>query len=165
MENLEIIIEDFPKIELDKLVYNELKVSSSEVKSSHFYDHNSGSDIEFYQIKSFSDVLSPIGTGNLYLKQLEIGSQVNDVMIIFSFNEDVGDVTFNFSENELYEGERLEVRQKAEKILEYLTVIKDKFNIPKIRFGFEPATDDDTCLVELGEEEFNLEDAVDLMFR
>ncbi|MEK5061900.1 hypothetical protein ACFSVM_00755 [Paenibacillus shunpengii] len=115
MENMEIILEDFPKVELDKLVYNELEVSSSEVKSSHFYDHNSGSDIKFYQIKSFSDVLSPIGTGNVYLKQLEIGSQLNDVMIIFSFNEDVGGVTFNFSENELYEGKSLEVRQKVKK--------------------------------------------------
>ncbi|GIO32251.1 hypothetical protein J2TS6_33920 [Paenibacillus albilobatus] len=165
MENLEIILEDFRKDELDKLVSDELKLNSSEVKSSHFFDNNSGEDIEFHHIKSFRDVLSPIGTGNVFLNQIEIGCTLKDVMIIFSFDRDIGDITFNFSESELYEGESSDVRLKAKKILESLLVLKDKFDIPKIRIGFEPASDDDSCLVEIGQEVVNLQSVVELILR
>lgn len=165
MENLEIILEDFRKDELDKLVSGELKINSSEIRSSHFFDNNSGTDIEFHQIKSLWEVLSPIGTGNVFLSQMEIGCSLKDVMIIFSFDKEFGDITINFSENELYEGKSSDVRQKAQKLLESLVVLKDKFNIPKIRIGFEPATDDDTCLVEIGQEKVDIESTLELILR
>ncbi|WMT41983.1 hypothetical protein RE628_05965 [Paenibacillus sp. D2_2] len=163
MEKFEIILEDFRKDELDKLISDELKINSSEVKSSHFFDNNSGADIEFHQIKSFKDVLSPIGTGNVFLNHMEIGCSLKDVMMIFSFDKEFGDITFNFSENELYEGKSSDVRLKAKKILESLVGLKEKFDIPKIRIGFEPASDDDTCLVEIGQEAVELESAVELI--
>ncbi len=165
LENLEIILEDFRKEELYKLVFDEFKISSSEVKSSHFFDSNTKTDIEFYQIESLSDVLSPTGTGNVLLNQLELGFSLKDVMIIFSFDKEYGNITINFSENELFEGENSSVRLKAKKILEALLVIKDKFNIPKIRIGFEPASDDDTCLLEIDYEAVDLESVVDLILK
>ncbi|MFE9275769.1 hypothetical protein ACQKLN_08925 [Paenibacillus glucanolyticus] len=165
LENLEIILEDIRKNELDRLVSDELKINSSEVKSSHFFDNISGADFEFHQIKSLMDVLSPIGTGNVFLNQMEIGCSLKDVMIIFSFDEEFGDITFNFPENELFDGKSSDVRLKAKKILESLVVLRDKFDIPKIRIGFEPASDDDTCLVEIGREAVDLESAVELIFR
>lgn len=163
MENLEIILEDFRKDELDNLISDGLKINTAEVKSSHFFDSNSGADIEFHQIKSFRDVLSPTGTGNVFLNQLEIGCSIKDVMIIFSFDKEFGDITFNFSENELYEGKSSDVRLNVKKILETLVGLKDKFNIPNIRIGFEPASDDDTCLVKIGQEVVDLESAVELI--
>ncbi|XMB28298.1 hypothetical protein PaeBR_08645 [Paenibacillus sp. BR2-3] len=165
MENLEIILEDFRKDELDKLVFDELKIKSSEVKSSHFFDNSSEEDIEFHQIKSFQEVLSPVGTGNVFLNQIDIGCSLKDVMIIFSFNKDSGDITFNFSESELFEGKSSEVRLKAMKIVESLVGLKGKYDIPKIRIGFEPATDDDSCLVEIGQDEVDLERAVEQILR
>lgn len=90
LENLGIILEDFRKDELDKLISDELKINSSEVKSSHIFDNNSGAEIEFHQIKSFKDVLSPIGTGNVFLNQIEIGCSLKDVMVIFSFYKEFG---------------------------------------------------------------------------
>ncbi|WP_410514444.1 hypothetical protein [Paenibacillus sp. BR2-3] len=165
LENLEIILEDFRKDELDKLVFDELKIKSSEVKSSHFFDNSSEEDIEFHQIKSFQEVLSPVGTGNVFLNQIDIGCSLKDVMIIFSFNKDSGDITFNFSESELFEGKSSEVRLKAMKIVESLVGLKGKYDIPKIRIGFEPATDDDSCLVEIGQDEVDLERAVEQILR
>ncbi|WIV19804.1 hypothetical protein QPK24_03425 [Paenibacillus polygoni] len=161
LENVEIILEDFRKDELDKLISDELNIDLVEVKSSHFFDNKSGADIEFHQIKSFKDVLSPIGTGNVFLKQMEIGCSLKDVLIIFSFDEEIGDITFNFSENELYEGKSSDVRLNVKKILETLVDLKDKFNIPNIRIGFEPASDDDTCLVKIGQEVVDFESAVE----
>ncbi|EHB62700.1 hypothetical protein [Paenibacillus lactis] len=160
MENLEIIFENFRKDQLDKFVFDELKINSYEVKSSHFFDSNRQEDIEFHQIKSIEELLSPVGTGNVLLEQIEIGSILNDVMIIFSFDNDSGDITFNFSESELFEGNVSEIKLKAMKIVESLISLKDKYDITKIRIGFEPATDDDSCLVEIGTEKVDLERAV-----
>ncbi|MFE3577665.1 hypothetical protein [Lysinibacillus sp. NPDC059133] len=165
MENLEIILEDFRKDELDKLVFEELKISSPEIKSSHFFDKNSGDDIEFHQIKSFQEILTPLGTGNVFLNQIEIGCSLNNVMIIFSFDKDIGDITFNFSERELLVDERTEIKLKAKKIVESLLVLKDKYNIPKIRIGFEPASDDDSCLLVIGQEAIDLESAIEQILR
>lgn len=165
MENLEIILEDFRKSELDKFIFEGLKINLSEVKTSHFFDNSSEEDIEFHQIKSFSKVLSPVGTGNVFLDQIQIGCILKDVMIIFSFDKDSGDITFNFSENDLFKGEISEVKLKALKILEYLVGLKGEYNIPKIRLGFEPATDDDSCLVEIGQDDVDLEKAVEQILR
>ena len=165
MENLEIILEDFRKEELDKLVFDELKISSSEVKSSHFFDNGSEEDIEFHQIKSFQEILSPIGTGNVFLNQIEIGCSLKDVMVIFSFDKDYGDITFNFSESELFEGKSSGVRMKTMKIVGFLVALKRKFDILKIRIGFEPASDDDSCLMEIGQDAVDLEIAVEQILR
>lgn len=163
LENLEIILEDFRKDELDNLIFHELKINLTEIKSSHFFDNNSGADIEFHQIKSFKEVLSPSGTGNVFLNQLELGCCIKDVVIVFSFDKEFGDITFNFSENEIYEGKGTDVRLNIKKILETLVSLKDKFNIPNIRIGFEPASDDDTCIVNIGKGKFDLESAVELI--
>lgn len=165
MENLEIILEDFRKDELDKLVFEELKITSLDVKSSHFFDKNNGEDVEFHQIKSFQEILSPIGTGNVFLNQIGIGCRLNNVMTIFSFDEDVGEITFNFSERELFLGERTEIKLKAKKIVESLLVLKEKYDIPKIRIGFEPASDDDSCLVVIGQEAVDLESTIKQILR
>ncbi|AIQ53435.1 hypothetical protein [Paenibacillus sp. FSL R7-0331] len=165
MENLEIILEDFRKDELDRLIFEELRITSSEVKSSHFFDKNNGEDIEFHQIKSFQAILSPIGTGNIFLNQIGIGCSLNNVMTIFSFDEDVGEITFNFSERELFVGERTEIKLKARKIVESLLVLKEKYDIPKIRIGFEPASDDDSCLVVIGQKKVDLESTIEQIWR
>lgn len=165
MENLEIILEDFRKDELDKLVFEELKITSSEVKSSHFFDKNNEEDIEFHQIKSFQEILFPIGTGNVFLNQIEIGCSLNNVMTIFSFDEYVGEITFNFSERELFVGERTEIKLKAKRIVESLLVLKEKYDIPKIRIGFEPASDDESCLVVIGQEAVDLESTIEQILR
>lgn len=163
IENLEIILENFKKNELDNFIFHELKINPTEVKSSHFFDNNRGSDIEFHQIKSLNKVLSPSGTGNVFLNQLELGCRIKDVVIVFSFDEQLGDITFNFSENELFEG--TDARLNIKKTLETLISLKDKFNIPTIRIGFEPASDDDTCIVKIGREKFDLESAVELILK
>ncbi|KOS61806.1 hypothetical protein FJQ98_18585 [Lysinibacillus agricola] len=165
MENLEIILEDFRKDELNKLVFEELLISSPEVKSSHFFDKNSGDNIEFHQIKSYQEILTPLGTGNVFLNQIEIGCSLNNVMIIFSFDKDTGDITFNFSERELLVGARTEIKLKSKKIVESLLVLKDKYDIPKIRIGFEPASDEDSCLLVIGQEAIDLESAIEQILR
>lgn len=161
MENLEIILVDFQKDELDKLVFDELRINPSIVKSSHFFDNNKQKDIKFHQIKSVKELLSPVGTGNVFLKHIDIGCSLNNVLVIFSFDNDSGDITFNFAESELFDSQSSEIKFKLMKMLKFLAPLQDKYNIPKIRFGFEPATDSDTCLVEISKEKVDLERVVE----
>ncbi|MGN7411114.1 hypothetical protein [Paenibacillus sp. SAF-068] len=152
MESLEIILIDFNKNNLNQFIKNELNIQVDQIKSSHFYDNYSENDIKFQQIKSFKEVLSPKGTGNILLSQLNLGHTFDDVMIVFSFDEESGDIVMNFPEKELFSGENPETMLKAQKLIEYILNIKNKYAIEKVRIGYEPAMDDDTCLVEIDKE-------------
>ncbi|GIP46335.1 hypothetical protein J45TS6_47940 [Paenibacillus sp. J45TS6] len=165
MDNLEIILVDLIKDELDKMVFEEFKINVLEVKSSHFFDNNSKDDIVFHQINSFQEILSPIGTGNIFLSHLEIGYIIKDVMVVFSFDKDYGDITINFPENELFAVDRSVQKQRAYKLVEFLLRLRDKYNIAKVKIGFEPASDDDTCLVTIEEEVDDLERIIEKIIR
>ncbi|WP_256984536.1 MULTISPECIES: hypothetical protein [Paenibacillus] len=156
MESLEIILIDFNKNKLDQFIKNGLNIQAERIKSSHFYDNRSENDIEFQQIESLEEILSPKGTGNILLSQLNLGHTFNDVMIVFSFDEESGDIVMNFPEEELFSGENSETLLKAQKLIEYILDIKKKYAIEKVRIGYEPAMDDDTCLVEIDKEITNM---------
>ncbi|WP_458125440.1 hypothetical protein [Paenibacillus sp. Z3-2] len=86
------------------------------------------------------------------MSQLNLGHTFNDVMIVFSFNEESGDIVINFPEEELFSGENPETMLKAQKLIEYILNFKNKYAIEKVRIGYEPAMDNDTCLVEINKE-------------
>ncbi|AIK35721.1 hypothetical protein BG07_4457 [Bacillus pseudomycoides] len=73
MENLEIILTDFNKRKIDKLIYGELKLSTLRLESSHFYNNISEKDLDFSQVKNIKEILSPKGTGNIFLEELKLG--------------------------------------------------------------------------------------------
>ncbi|WP_306821956.1 hypothetical protein [Paenibacillus sp. BGI2013] len=156
LESLEIILIDFNKNRLDPFIKNDLNIQADQIKSSHFYDNRSENDIEFQQIESLEEVLSSKGTGNMLYSQLNLGHTFNDVMIVFSFDEESGDIVINFPEEELFSGENPETMLKAQKLIEYILDIKNKYAIEKVRIGYEPAMDDDTCLVEIDKETMNM---------
>lgn len=152
MERLEVILIDFNKNNLDPFIKNDLNIQVERIISSHFYDNRSENDIEFQQIESLENFLSPKGTGNILLSQLNLSHTFNDVMIVFSFDEESGDIVINFPEEELFSGENPETMLKAQKLIEYILNIRNKYSIEKVRIGYEPAMDDDTCLVEIDKE-------------
>ena len=155
MESLEIILIDFNKNNLDRFIKNDLNIQLDHIKSSHFYDNRSENDIEFQQIESLEEILSPKGTGIILFSELNLGHTFNDVMIVFSFDEEFGDIVMNFPEEELFSGENSETTLNAQKLIEYILDIKNKYAIEKVRIGYEPAMDDDTCLVEIDKETTN----------
>ncbi|WP_440116692.1 hypothetical protein [Paenibacillus sp. QZ-Y1] len=149
MESLEIILIDFNKNNLDQFIKNELNIQVDQIKSSHFYDNHNKSDIEFQQIESVKAILSPKGTGNLLLSELNLGYTISDALIVFSFDEESGDIVMNFPERELYTGGKSETALQAQKMVEFILDMMKKYEIEKVRIGFEPAIDEDTCLVEI----------------
>ena len=160
MENLEIILIDFSKSNLDQFIKEDLNIQLNQIRSSHFYDNSRGEDTVFQDITSFEEILSPKGTGNLFLSNLNLGRTFHDVMIVFSFDEQYGDMTMNFPEEEFYNGGKSETTLRAEGLIRYIFDLMDKYKIKKVRVGYEPATDDDTCLVEINNETKNFKDIV-----
>ncbi len=103
------------------------------------------------------EILSPKGTGNIVLEQLQLGITLKDVVIVFSFDEEYGDIVFNFPESEIFVDDKKEVKSRFEKLVNYLVKLKMKYDIPKVIIGYEPADDEDTMLIELNVNALNLE--------
>lgn len=165
MENLEIIYYDIDKGKIDKFFSDSLNIKASDIKSSQFYDNSSDQDMEFHQVKSLSRILSPVGTGSIVLKQLNHGITLEDVVIVLSFNEKDGEVVFNFPENNLFAGDTETINYKCRILIEYLTTLMEKYDVRKTRIGYEPASDDDTCLIELTDNKLDVESAVQKLLR
>ncbi|KOO43034.1 hypothetical protein [Priestia koreensis] len=149
MENLEIIFTDFNKGKIDKLIYEELKLSTLKLKSSHFYDNISEKDLDFSEVKNIEEVLSPKGTGNIFLEELKLGILLKNVVIVFSFDEQYGDIVFNFPKNEILTDETHDHKLRLKQLVYFLVNLKKNYDIPKIIIGYEPATDKDTLLIEI----------------
>ena len=160
MENLEIILCDFNKREIDKLVYNELKLSTIKIKSSHFYDNISEKDLEFFQVKNIEGILSPKGTGNILLEELRLGILLKNVLIVFSFDEQYGDIVFNFPEKEILKDRWDDNKLRLKKLVRFLVDLRKSYDIPKILIGYEPATDEDTKLIEINNEAINYDKVI-----
>lgn len=149
MENLEIILTDFNKRKIDKLIYEELKLSTLKVSSSHFYNNTLEKDLTFSQVGNIEEVLAPKGTGNILLEELQLGILINNVLIVFSFDEQDGDILFNFPESEILKNDMDDNKLRLEKLVHFLVILQEKYEIPKVIIGYEPANDEDSLLMEI----------------
>ncbi|ATO37715.1 hypothetical protein GTID1_11240 [Geobacillus thermodenitrificans] len=164
MENVEIILSDFKKEKLEALIYEKLQLTKLRIQSSHFYDPNLQRDIEFSEVKNIKELLSPKGTGHVVLEQLPLGISLKNVVIVFSFDEEYGDIVFNFPKSELFVADKNEVKLKFAKLVDYLMNLKMKYDISKGIIGYEPAYDEDTMLIEWDDDPPHLEEVLDALF-
>ncbi|GKV54999.1 hypothetical protein NCCP2222_09460 [Sporosarcina sp. NCCP-2222] len=160
MENLEIILTDFNKKDINKLVYDEFNLASLKIISSHFYDRKLKKDLVFSRVKDVEEILSPTGTGNVLIEELQLGIPLKDIMIVFSFNELKGDIVLNFPANEIVNRYEEDGELKIKILIHYLFALKKGFNIPKIVLGYEPATDEDCVLIEIGNDDSNYDQEI-----
>lgn len=160
MENIEIILIDINKRKINKLINEELKLSTFKFKSSHFFDNISEKDMDFSQVKNIEEILSPKGTGNIFFEELELGISLKNVVIVFSFDEEYGDIVFNFPESEILKNKTHESKLRLEKLLEFLVELKKNYDIPKVIIGYEPA-DEDALLIEINKTVSNYDKEID----
>lgn len=165
MENMEIILSDMNKGKINTFLNRDFKIKSLNVKSSHFYDNKKKMDLTLLDVEDFEYILSPIGTGNIVLEKLDLGIEINDVVIILSFDEVLGDIVINFPESEVLSNEYEEIQRKLLDIITYTMNLKEKYNIPKVIFGYEPATSPDSMLLELTNNMVNYEKEIDKLIQ
>ncbi|SFT03176.1 hypothetical protein [Marininema halotolerans] len=139
MEYIEVLICDVRKDNIDELVFNDIIMDRSAIKNSHFYDKMKEEDLELDDILSLKNVLSPFGTGSMFVNTLTIGSiLIHDVSIVISFDEVYGDIVFQFPEKEvLDEGGEID-KQRCKEITEYFLFLMNKYNFDSVKLGYDP---------------------------
>ena len=147
-DNFEIIFNNFKRINIDNLIYEYFKISNIVIVNSHFYDEEADRDLEFSDIKSISEYFIKSRNACFSIKTLELGILLSDVVILINSDNENGEIVINFPVDTLFSGIKKEVGNKCEKILNCIREIKEKYNFETLIMGFEPATDDDMCLVK-----------------
>ncbi len=160
-----MILENFNTQQLDQFIFEELQCHRLHIKQSHFFDQGNMKDIEFHQVKSVQAILSPFGTGTILLDRLNLGYIVHNVLVLLACNEKSVEITLHFAEDELFGDDHSAVILNIQNILSFAIALKMKFEIPNIKIGYEPAQDEDCCLVEIIEDEIDLEQMTELMLR
>lgn len=145
MNNVEIIIENVHRKDLDEIVFKHLHIDKQKAVSSHFYDKVNKRDIDFNMLSTLEDVFSVPGTGNIYMNEVVLGYCIHDVMVVISFDEDLGDIVINFKESELLRSSDNDYMLFFNK----LQLIITQYDIDAIVIGYEPATDIDMQLIAL----------------
>lgn len=149
VENIEIILFDFEKIDLPNLIYKEFNLLNKKIVSSHFYDSVLGKDVSFSEVKDIKQILSSRGTGNLVLNELELGVPVEDIVLVLSFDEKVGDIVLNFPEHFLFPTKQTHDKANLKEVANYLMKLQSTYSMSKAIIGYEPATDEDSRLIEI----------------
>ncbi len=165
-ENIEVILINVPKELVDIILSFELKITNDNANNSHFYDINKKEDLEFNQVGSFQDLFTCSNTGYIHLNQIKLGTLINDVMVIVSFDESHGDIVFNFSERELFQENKIENKKKCLEIVKYLVQLMNKYSINQIRLGYESAYDEDCILAYITNSKVDIDSVVrDIMIK
>ncbi|MGG5342063.1 hypothetical protein [Enterococcus sp. AZ192] len=145
MEYLELIFENIKVNDIEKIL-NEFKFKPENIESSHFFIDNE--DKEYRDITSFSQYFKNKGTCNLLVRDIDLGTVIKKSIIIISFDETYGDITFTFSEND-WEKDNISDDEKANILFQKLSMIKNNINYSSILFGYDPVDEEDMQLFRI----------------
>lgn len=151
MNYIEIVLENVSKKYMDKIVGETLKFDMDAIISSHFFDEKTNQDLEFRDIKSLLNFFNYSGTGNIFLEQAQMGIVLERVLIIISCDEELADITINFSEEQFIKYENARLSDEILKLIQILYKLSQDYSIDNIIVGYESATDDDMKIVEFNQ--------------
>lgn len=156
MNYIEIVLEDVEKNKLDKIIEEMIKFRICDIISSHFYDKKYNKDLTFHNIKSFQDYFNNPGTCMLFLEKIEFGITLKEVLITISCDRVLGDITFNFSEEQFYNCKIAELKNGLQMLLKMLHKIQKTYPIGRILIGYEPASDNDMKMIEYSQDNIQI---------
>ena len=96
MNYLEIVLKNVKKYYLDQIIGGYIKYNVSDIISSYFYDKKKQKDIEYSDIENLENYFNESGTCNIYLKKIQIGMELNEVLILVGYDGEKGDITLSF---------------------------------------------------------------------
>ena len=150
VKNIEIILYDFEKIDLPNLIYKEFNNLICLIRKLYLLiSMTLYKDVFFSEVKDIKQILSPRGTGNLVLNELELGVPVEDIVLVLSFDEKVGDIVLNFPEHFLFTTKQTHDKANLKEFANYLMKLQSTYYMSKAIIGYEPATDEDSRLIEI----------------
>ncbi|WP_312445062.1 hypothetical protein [Lacrimispora sp.] len=149
MEYLEILLTDVNKQYIDSIVRQELKITTDMVASSHFFDKPKNRDMEYGEISNLASYFSTPNTANIFVKELTLGENITNVMVVMSFDADFGDITLNFCECDFITDDINILKSKVISIVNRLIEIQREYEISSIRLGYESAIDDENVVLNI----------------
>lgn len=149
MDNVEIILKNVERKNIEKVFFNSLVFDVKDIISSHFFDKEKNVDMEYQNVKSLNKYFDIPGTGNLYLKKVIIGTELENVLILIGCDEKYGDITINFEEKQFENFSIQEIKSKLKNLIMFLLNIYGNGDIEEIAIGYEPADDDDRKIIEI----------------
>ena len=130
MNYLEIILKNVKKYYVDQIIGKYLQYNVSDVISSYFC--------------------------NIYLKKVQIGMELNEVLILVGYDGDNGDITLNFLEEQFRHMEKGRLKSNLCMFIQKLVELCKCCDIDQIILGYEPAEDDDMKIMEIRKEQITI---------
>lgn len=140
MENIEIIFKDIYASDIKK-IFKWFLFKEENIKSSHFFED--GKDITYQELSNIEAYFNKVNTGQILIENIDIGTKIDEAIIIISFDNNKGDLTINFEETENF------VNDFSEDILLKINEIKFIIHYSNIIFGYEPSEDEDMLVFKI----------------
>ncbi len=153
MNYLEIILKNVKKYYLDQIIGRYIQYNVLDIISSHFYDKRKQKDIEYSDIENLQTYFNESGTCNIYLKKVQMGMELNEVLILVGYDGDKGDITLSFLEEQFRQMEKSRLKSNFCMFIQKLVELSKCCEIDEIILGYEPAEDDDMKIMEISKEQ------------
>lgn len=144
MNYLEIAFKDVKKGYLKTIMETHIEFNLSNIIGSHFFDKTNNKNIEYQNIQDIEKHFQNQGIGHVLLKKVFIGTELKDVMLLISCNENLSDLTIHFRESQFDNCDIGKLNVKVKKLFLKLLDIQKECEVPEIIVGYEPAEDEDT---------------------
>lgn len=156
MDHIEIILKDIKNAQIKEVLSGYVLFDVNDIISSHFFDKEINKDITYQDIKSLEEYFNDSGTCNIYLKKAIIGTELDNVLILISFDEISGDITINLEAEQLEDYDRQELKSKLKKLLSLLIRIYKGGEVGEIILGFEPADNTDMKILGISQNQMEI---------
>lgn len=145
---MEIILKNVNKSYLDHIVGGYIIFDKTDIISSYFFDKENNKNITYAEIKSLEIYFKVCGTCTLYLKKVQIGIELRDVLILISSDQKETELTLNFPEEQLRSLELNALRENLNRLISHVIQLCKCCEIPNWIMGYEPAQDNDMKIIE-----------------
>ncbi|MDE7478443.1 MAG: hypothetical protein K2M91_10920, partial [Lachnospiraceae bacterium] len=86
---------------------------------------------------------------NIYLKKIQIGMELNEVLILVGCDGEKGDITLSFLEEQFRQMEKSKLKSNFRMLIQNMIEICKCCEIDEIILGYEPAEDADMKIMEI----------------
>lgn len=156
MDYTEIVLRNIKNIQIDDVFYDCVIFDAKDIISSHFFEKEKNKEITYQDVRSLKDYFHVPGTCSLYLKKAIIGIELENVLIHIAFDEEYGDITINFEEEQFKNYNNQEIIDKIQKLLFLLWSIYKNGEVEEIILGYEPVDDADMKIFAIGQNQIDI---------
>ena len=120
---------------MDHIVGGYIIFDKTDIISSYFFDKENNKNITYAEIKSLEIYFKVCGTCTLYLKKVQIGIELRDVLLLISSDQ-------------LRSLELNALRENLNRLISHVIQLCKCCEIPNWIMGYEPAQDNDMKIIE-----------------